>query len=368
MVKKIGIDARLYSQTGVGVCIRNLLFYLQRIKLEGIFFYVYLTDEDYEKIDFTNQSFIKKRANYHWHTLDEQIGFLKDLNKDSLDLMHFTYFSFPAFYRKRFIATVHDLTLIYFKTGKASTKNPLLYEIKHGIFKYILKTQIKHAAKIITPSATVKQQLLDNYGNNLDNKIIPIYEGVNHEITEVKENDSLKNKFTEKFFIYVGNFYPHKNVESLVRAFSIVKENVRLILLGPDDFFLARIRKLIVDLKQEKKIIYFKTQSINDLVFFYKNAEALIHPSLSEGFGLPLLEAAHFNLPVIGSNIPIFKEILDSQYLSFDPNSLTDMTEKINEFIQKKPEYNCQSILKKFSFEEMAKKTLECYLQIINAQ
>lgn len=368
MVKKIGIDGRLYSQTGVGVYIRNLLFYLQKMKLDDIFFYVYLTDKDYEKVSFSNKSFIKKRANYHWHTLDEQIGFLSNLNKDDLDLMHFTYFSFPAFYRKKFIATIHDLTLIYFKTGKASTKNPILYELKHNIFKYVLKTQINNAVKIITPSIAVKKQLVDNYGQDLSNKIMPIYEGVNHEIVKIKENTVLKNKFPGKFFIYVGNFYPHKNVESLIRAFSAIKENIQLILLGPDDFFLSRIRELIVNLKLEEKIIYFKTHSISDLVFFYKNAKALIHPSFSEGFGLPLLEAANFNLPIIGSDIPVFKEILNDQYLSFNPESIDDIKKKINEFILNKPEFDYQLILNKFSFEEMTKKTLECYLQIINAK
>src|SRR4030043_350507 len=110
-MKKIGIDARLYSQTGVGVYIRNLLYFLNQIETKEIIFYVYLLDQDFEKINFKNKNFIKKRANYYWHTFDEQTGFLKTLNKDNLDLMHFTYFGFPILYKKKYLATIHDLTL-----------------------------------------------------------------------------------------------------------------------------------------------------------------------------------------------------------------------------------------------------------------
>ena len=63
--------------------------------------------------------------------------------------MHFTYFGYPVFYRRKFIATVHDLTPLLFKTGKASTKNPLIYGIKHFFFKHILRSQIENAVSTL---------------------------------------------------------------------------------------------------------------------------------------------------------------------------------------------------------------------------
>jgi len=361
-MKRIGIDARLYSQTGVGVYIRNLLHFLNKMEIKEIIFYVYLLDQDFEKISFKNKSFIKKRANYHWHTFNEQIGFLKTLNRDNLDLMHFTYFSFPILYKKKYLATVHDLTPIYFKTGKASTKNKLRYELKHLAFKQVLKTQVKNAIKIITPTKTVKDQLVNYYGNDLHNKIDFIYEGVNYEFYNTKENNNLKVNFPGNFFIYVGNFYPHKNVKNLVRAFSQIKnKDYKLILVGPKDFFVSRLFQLINKLKQEERIIFYHNQSINDLIFFYKNAVGLIHPSLSEGFGLPIVEAMNFNLPIIASDILVFKEILGDQYLSFSPNNPRDMTKKINNFIQNEQTFNYESLIKKYSFKTMAEKIFDCY-------
>ena len=365
-MKKIGIDARLYSQTGVGVYIRNLLYYLNRLDSDDYLIYVYLMNDDFPKVSFTKKNFIKVKANYYWHTVNEQMGFLKKINDDKLDLMHFTYFSFPIFYAGKYMSTIHDLTPIHFKTGKASTKNRLVYEFKHLAFKHILKTQVINSSKIITPTATVKKQLLSYFGEKYGNKIDYIYEGISHEFFQAKENPILHNELGGKFFIYVGNFYPHKNVENLIKAFAQIKKSDHsLILIGPDDFFVARLHRLIQELGLEKKIKFHHNQSISDLVFFYKNAQALIHPSLSEGFGLPIIESMYFNLPIIASNIDVFRETLGNKYVSFTPKDIHDISTKINVFIENKPKFDYKGILKKFSFEKMSSRTFQNYQLIL---
>lgn len=364
-MKKIGIDTRLYSQTGIGTYLQNFLFYLDKNNPKKEFFYVYLRKEDFSKVKFNSKNLIKKVANYPWHSLSEQLGFLRQLNQDKLDLMHFTYFSYPIFYSRKFIATVHDLTPLLFKTGKASTKNSFLYKVKHFFYKIILKTQVKKAIRILTPSKTVKDQLINKFGQFFENKILPVHLGVNHYLLKSKENVSLRKKFNERFFIYVGNFYPHKNVEKLINAFSKIKTSSQLILLGPNDYFKDRLFQLINRLKQEKKILFFNNPSISDLVFFYKNALALIHPSLSEGFGLPLIEAVYFNCPIIASNINVFKELLGNNYLSFNPNDVHDISSKIKKFLEKKPSFDYENILKQYSFKKMTNETVKIYQEVL---
>jgi glycosyltransferase involved in cell wall biosynthesis len=363
-MKKIGIDARLYSQTGIGTYLQNFLFYLDKSNPENFFYYIYLRKEDFYKVKFNSKNLIKILADYPWHSLSEQLGFLRRLNHDKLDLMHFTYFSYPIFYHRKFIATVHDVTPLLFKTGKASTKNQLIYNIKHLFFRIILLCQIKKAINIITPTYTVKEQLEKIYGEKISNKIIPIYEGISYKIIKTFENKDLDKKFKE-FFIYVGNFYPHKNVEKLIYAFSKIETSNKLILLGPNDYFKRHLFSLINKLKQEKRILFFNNPQISDLVYFYKNGEALIHPSLSEGFGLPLIEAAYFNCPIIASNIKVFKELLGNNYLSFNPNDVNDIAEKIKTFIEKKPKFDYGNILKQYSFEEMTNKTVKIYKSVL---
>src|SRR3990167_6334567 len=138
----MGIDARLFNQTGVGVYLRNLLYYLEKINNRTITFYVYLLPDDFDKVSFKSKNFRKRPVNSRWHTLSEQLGFARALYQDNLDLVHFTYFSYPVLYKKKFIATIHDTTPLFFKTGKASTRNPLLYEIKFRAFQFIISQQL----------------------------------------------------------------------------------------------------------------------------------------------------------------------------------------------------------------------------------
>jgi len=360
-MKRIGIDGRLYFQTGVGTYLQNLLFNLHKIIPLDWEVFVYLIKEDFSKIDFAAKNFIKKQADFRWHSFKEQLSFCDILKKHNLDLVHFTYFSYPILYPKPFVSTIHDITPLLFKTGRASTKNIIVYEIKHAFLKTVFNSQIKKAKNIITPSKTVKKQLIDYYGKEYENKIVPIYEGINQQLIGKKQNNELKRKFKKDFIIYIGNYYPHKNVERLICAFSKVKKDVQLILVGPDDYFSKKVSLLIKKLHQENRILMYHNAKLSDLVFFYNNALFLIHPSLSEGFGLPIIEAMHFNLPVVASNIDVFKEVLENQYVSFNPYDISDIYEKINYAVKDKLSADYSKIIKRYSFKNMAEETYKIY-------
>lgn len=362
-MKKIGIDARLYSQTGVGTYLKNLLYYLDKYNSKNIQYYVYLIKDDFDKINFKSKNIFKRLANYRWHSFSEQIFFLITLLKDNLNLVHFTYFGYPIFYFKKFIATVHDLTPLFFKTGRTSTKNILIYNLKHLFFKIILFFQVRNALKIIVPAKTIKKQLINLYGEKNKSKIDYIYEGINYQLFLHKENKNLSKKFFN-FFIYVGNFYPHKNVERLIEAYNKLNTKFKLILIGPDDYFTKRIEDYLKKIKS-KNILIIKKPKIEDLIFFYKNTKAIIHPSLSEGFGLTLVETAYFNKPIIASNIDIFKELWEDKIIYFDPYDINDIKNKIEFFIKDEKKVDYSKLFKKFSFIKMTKKTLNIYNHFI---
>ena len=76
----------------------------------------------------------------------------------------------------------------------------------------------------------------------------------------------------------------------------------------------------------------FNNLSDTELDYCYKNSKALVNPSLVEGFGLPLVEALHKGLPVLASDIPVFREVGEDFCTYFDldsPNSLADIIIKI---------------------------------------
>ena len=272
--------------------------------------------------------------------------------------MHFTYFGHPIFYRRNYISTIHDVTPLLFKTGKASTKNPLLYMLKHAAFSFVLHNQVKRSKAIITPTHIVKEQLALYYGNSIQDKITPIYEGVSYRLTSCKEE---KKTLDKPYMLYVGNFYPHKNVEFLIRSFAKSGSTYSLVLAGPHDYFLQRILARLSEAEKEHIIIKDK-QSLSELVTLYTHAQALIHPSISEGFGLPIVEALHFGLPVIASHIPVFQELLGESHYSFDPFEESSLIHAIQRF-EKAKEKKKNKLNEEFSFEKMAKKTIDLYLK-----
>ena len=356
---KIGIDCRLYHQTGVGVYIRNLIYYLQKIAPKEVEFYLYVLPNT--KLPISNFQFQIRNADFKWHSFNEQIGFYRQLMTDNLDLMHFTYFSYPILYSRPFVITIHDLTPLQFKTGQASTHNHLTYNIKHGAYKFLINQAIKNSKAIITPTNFIKSQISLKFPNIPKSKIHVTHEGLNYELLDIKPNNDLKKQFPKPFFIYVGNFYPHKNIDNLIKAFASIS-NHKLILIGPNDYFSDKLKYFIDSLKLQHKIIFYNRASLSDLAYFYKNAQALIYPSLSEGFGLPAIEATYFKCPIIGSDIEVFQEVIGDNYYKFSPTDITSIEKAINDFINSPAEKLGPKLNPSFSFQQMSQKTLDIYL------
>jgi len=265
------------------------------------------------------------------------------------------------------MSTVHDLTPLLFKTGKASTKTSIIYKTKYTAYKLLLKNQIRRSEKIITPTNTVKKQIVSIFGKEVSDKIIPIYEGIDEALITVKpDTEIIKKNNIHNYFLYVGNFYPHKNVERLIEAFKSIPETHTLVLAGPNDFFAERMRELIKGFNLQKRVKMLHNTDKSELKALYINAQALVHASLSEGFGLPLIEAVSLDIPVIASNIEVYRELLNTNYVSFDPTDSKDIAGKIISFIEDKPKFDYNTILKKFSFKNMAEKHYQVYSELLS--
>ena len=372
-MKRVGIDARLYNKTGVGVYVKNILHNLLMDKdsfSKDIKIVVYVCTDSYCEVKkIYGDVFEVNLTKDKWHSFGEQLFFLIQLLLDKIDLMHFTYMSYPIMYFKPFIATVHDITPLFFKTGKATTKNMFLYNFKHLILEYIiLPMQLFFAKKIITPTETVKKDILSRYKNIKSGKIIKIYEGVSFEMIDL--NNNIKKDFDSNlkpFFLYVGNVYPHKNIYNLINAFLLFKKekyNYKFILCCPDDVFTKRLEDYLKE--KEASDIYLKKQcSFTEIVSYYKNAYALVHPSLAEGFGLPIVESMYFNLKIVASDISVFKEILKDNYISFDPKDIISIKNGLINSTNESYKYDYSILLKDYSFSKMTKEILSLYKDCI---
>jgi glycosyltransferase involved in cell wall biosynthesis len=233
-------------------------------------------------------------------------------------------------------------------------------------YNKVINHAVRDSKKIIVPLVAVKDDLRKSL-NVSEKKIVVTYEGVDSQISNSKPQ--VPNKYG-KYFLYVGNAYPHKNLERLVQAFRIFKkndnENVNLILVGKDDFFYKRLERNIKD----DSIIFLHNVSDEELSLLYKNSIALVSVSLMEGFGLPAIEATFNDCLVMVSNISSFREVLGEGAIYLDPLNLDDIAKRMGEVLRNGRKHyliqmsKAKDRLKLFSWQKMASETLEVYTSI----
>lgn len=173
------------------------------------------------------------------------------------------------------------------------------------------------------------------------------------------------------YLVYTGNAYPHKNLDRLVKAFVMLnqgkKEKVLLKVSSSRSVFTERLKKLIKENNAEKYIELMGFVPDEEIKSLYKNSIAFVFPTLSEGFGLPPMEAIEAGAIVVQSDIPVLKEVYEDSTLYFDPfdvSSIVDALKKVLDLTTKerknKIEY-AQSFIKRYSWKNMAEETLKIY-------
>lgn len=373
---RIGIDARLINESGIGRYIRNLLTNLSEFDDKNEYL-VLLKERDIKRFDY-GKNFTNVGADFNWYSLAEQIKLPKLLESLNLDLVHFPHFNVPVFYRGKFVVTIHDLIHQHFKMKRATTLDPLTYRVKQFGYKKVFSFAVEKSEAIFVPSSFVKNQLEKTWGVS-GQKIEITQEGVEEKFVQLKNKWSKKfqMKLLEKigikvpYIFYIGNAHPHKNVESLIKAFLRVrsegrgeKQELKLVLAGADHYFWRRVRQEY----QDPSLIYtgFVTDQVLSVLF--SNAEMFVMPSLEEGFGIPILESFACRCPVVCSDIEALKEVGGNACTYFNPKSISDISEKIklvlnSEKLRKSSIRKGEKRVKDFSWKKLAEETLKIYQQ-----
>lgn len=338
---KIGIDARLMSETGVGRYIRNLIAELVDIDTTNRYIVFLRDDSAWEP---PNARWEKRIADIPWHSVAEQVLLPGIFARERLDILHVPYFAIPIFYTGTFVVTMHDLTILHYPTGKATTLPLFFYWVKVLAYRFILEVGLRRAAHIIAVSHITAKELMDHFSLGA-RKISVIHEGV--RLPKIG-----KRVVDEPYFLYVGNAYPHKNLETLLKAIGSQK----LVCVGKEDLFYKR-------LPRSDTTIFLNNVSDTALGSLYHHAAAVILPSLMEGFGLPALEAAVSGTPVVCSDIPAFREILGPLGNYFQPRDVSGLRALLQhpEKLKVPSQKDRQELLSRFNWRHMAERTLAVY-------
>jgi len=379
---RIGIDCRMYSSrfTGIGRYVYELTENLFRTDPQNEYV-LFFNEPEFSLFTPPNSKVKKVLVDAPHYSYAEQTKFLHLLNKEKLDLMHFTHFNAPIFYNKPSVVTIHDLTLSFYPGKKMSSP------VHRFGYHLTIKTAVNKAKKIIAVSWNTKKDLQQLFRTD-DKKISVIYEGVHEKFQPLKSEQDLKKiedvkkkyglAFNGKpYLLYTGVWRSHKNLPKLLKAFHILKNDYdyqgSLVITGrKDPMYAPELEEKALSLKLEDDVIFTGLVDEKDLVHLYNGAQAYVFPSLYEGFGLPPLEAMQCGIPVVASNISSIPEICGKDNaVFFNPEDPEDMAEKIfnvtsEPSLREKLIANGLKRVKNFSWQKMTEQTLKVYHQALN--
>lgn len=366
---KIGIDARMYGSgfTGIGRYNFELIHHLAEIDDQNEYI-IFLRKEAYDEFEPPNKRFKKVLADYVHYSFAEQFQFLKTINSQGVDLMHFTHFNAPILYFSPYIVTIHDLTLSFYPGKKM---NRFWYRMAYQL---VLRTVVRQSKKIIAVSEHTKSDLKKLLGVK-DNKIEVIYNGVNPEFAEKSETprpDLMKKLGLQKpYFLYTGVWRDHKNIVGMIKAFDKMNKGLggqyNLVITGRHNPSYDEIPQTIKNLGIEQEVHLVGLVDEEYLRGLYQFALAYVFPSFYEGFGLPPLEAMQCSTPVLASNRSSIPEICgEDNALFFDPDSIEEMSEKMHiiatdSSVRQRLVNRGLDRVKQFSWNKMTSEVLNLY-------
>ncbi len=236
---------------------------------------------------------------------------------------------------KKLVTTIHDVFHL---------AHPECYSvIKLVILKSLITRAVNKSCLILTVSDFSAKEIVRFYGKNVESKIHRVYNGFNG--AEYVKKSFFKDKFD--YILFVGSVKPHKNLKNALLAFDRVRcklGNFYFVIVGKKEGFITGdddVQTIVDRINQnEEKVIFTGNVDDDSLYSIYEDAFAFIMPSYYEGFGIPLVEAMHFKLPIICSDIPVFHEVCGNQVLYFDPSNVDAISESILKVCNlKKKEY-----------------------------
>ena len=252
-----------------------------------------------------------------------------------------------------FVITVHDVIPERFFSDERSR-----LEIANK------KNLINKATGIIAISETTKRQLMHFY-DVAPESITVIPHGSPEDFIQLAHTPYVKPD-QPPYILYVGLRWAYKNFMFFLEGIAdfLRKHDIQLWIAGPAAT--AEEIKEIARLKITGHVVFKVRPSQAELYRLYNQAFSFAFPSLDEGFGLPLLEAAAASCPVVCSDIDIFHEIAGDSALYFDTSSRDSITEQFellltDSTLRQTLVQKAGDNLNRFSWKEAAQKTLEVY-------
>jgi glycosyltransferase involved in cell wall biosynthesis len=231
----------------------------------------------------------------------------------------------PLFVPGKYIVSVNDLTVF-------SPRFVLSWPRK-AVFRGLLSRSVRGAERVVTISETVKRDLVREFAL-APAKVRVIYPWVKE--TFFRPPPDGPPPVPGEYILYLGLRIAHKNVEAVLRAFLLLVDEfpeLKVVIAGSRYSTPDMVDRRKADPRFAGRLIEVPDPSDPEIVRLFFGAKAFVFPSFAEGFGLPPLEAMAAGLPVVCSDIPVFREVYGDAVRYVDPGNDRSVAEGIREIL-----------------------------------
>jgi glycosyltransferase involved in cell wall biosynthesis len=376
---KIAIDIRRMTEFGVGTYTRNIVRALSRLDQENEYFLIGPPEKVAEinslPPNFQNVPLLEADSTAKGYL--ECRAILKRIRCDLVHIPHL--FWFPRTLPCPYVMTVHDLLEHMYGARKSSG-------FKRSLHFQLTRRVLRGAARILAVSNFTKNEIEKLFGIHSD-RVEVIHNAIDPRFLHghATETDrrflAERYQITHPFLLYAGRISPHKNLVRIIEAFSALKAelekeemypDLKLIIIGDELSKHPDLRRTVIRGGVQNDVRFLGFVPIDVLRIFYDAAKVFVFPSLYEGFGLPPLEAMAHGTPVLTSNASSLPEVVGHSAVMVNPENVFEIMRGLHrvlldQALREKLKQRGYEQVKRFSWDESARKILNVYRQVTHS-
>ncbi len=290
-----------------------------------------LTADAVRDVRIGNSNFTKQTIKPSGKWLGIAFGLTLELQRRPVDVLHATLVP-PPVVPGKFILTMS----CWSQFAQPEVYPPLI----RWRLQFLLNRGIRQASAFFCYTAYLKERLIEEYSIPEERVFItPAGLGDEMRVQDPSEVQGYLERegITGPYILFIGTLTRRKNVHRLLRAYQLLREESglphKLVLVGESGYYSQEIFRTMDKLKLANDVILAGRRPHEALPYFYNGADLFVFPTISEGFGLPPLEAMACGTPVVASQVTSVPEVVGDAAVYFDPRKPVDMADAIEKVL-----------------------------------
>lgn len=296
-------------------------------------------------------------------------GIIKSLKELGVQIYHGLSHEIPFGLKKagiKSIVTIHDLIFL--------VKPQYYRSIDRIIYRFKSKYACENADRIIAISEQTKRDIIHFFGIS-PQKIQVIYQSCDDQfkrLLEAKEKAAIRKRYSlpEQYLLSVGTIEERKNLLLLIKAMEHLNPDIKLVVIGKETAYAKLVHAEINRLSLRERIIFLRNVPFSDLPAIYQSATIFIYPSLYEGFGIPIIEAAFGKTPVIAATGSCLEEAGGPDSIYINPQDILGLADAIKQLWENKDLAISQAektfrYVQRFNDAKISQDLMNCYQSLL---